>query len=214
LVNKKAVYTVFLYDNLLYKFGGLTMPKEDTTRLKLKNPSTGEFDWDKSWWENTTILDKHPGIKVVTSSTLPEEPWVGQFVFNVDTNSLLVWDGYNWIDQSSGIFDYVQAGDDIPAGRVVYLETDCKIYAANYNLTDDYKFRILGITLSEIKAGDSGLVKRSGLIKNSDWELNAGQVYYLEIDGDIIENTPTEGIILSLGVAFTYDSLSIRIWPG
>ena len=189
------------------------MPKEDTTRLKLKNPSTGEFDWDKSWWENTDILDKHPGIKVVTSSTLPEEPWVGQFVFNVDTNSLLVWDGYNWIDQSSGIFDYVQAGEDIPAGRVVYLETDCKIYAANYNLAENYKFRVLGMTLGEIKTGDSGLVKRSGLIKNPDWELTAGQVYYLGLDGDIIENTLTEGIILSIGVAFTYDSLSIRIWP-
>jgi len=29
------------------------MPKEKTPRLKLNNPSTGEFDWDKSWWDNT-----------------------------------------------------------------------------------------------------------------------------------------------------------------
>ncbi len=70
------------------------MPKEDSLRLKLKNPSTGEFDWDKSWWENTNILDKHPGIKVVTSSTLPDDPWPGQFVFNVDTTQSI---GLEWL---------------------------------------------------------------------------------------------------------------------
>jgi len=156
------------------------MPKEDTTRLKLKNPSTGEFDWDKSWWENTNILDKHPGIKVVTSSTLPEKPWVGQFVFNIDTHSLLVWNGYNWVDQSSGMFDYVQAGEDIPAGKVVYMDTDAKIYMADYNLPEDYKFRLLGITINGIKSNESGLVKRSGLVKNPEWELTAGQeLWYL-----------------------------------
>lgn len=187
------------------------MPKEPSSRLKLKNPSTGEFDWDKSWWENTAILDKHPGIKVVTSSTLPNEPWVGQFVFNVDTHSLLVWNGQNWIDQSSGVFDYVQSGEDIPAGKVVYLDTDAKIYAANYNLPKDYRIRILGMSISKIKAAEFGLVKRSGLIKNPDWELAPGQVYYLGLDGDLSEDRPDEGLVLSIGVAFSFDSLSIKV---
>lgn len=190
------------------------MPKDDTTRLKLKNPSTGEFDWDKSWWENTNILDKHPGIKVVTSSTLPEKPWVGQFVFNIDTHSLLVWNGYNWVDQSSGMFDYVQAGEDIPAGKVVYMDTDAKIYMADYNLPEDYKLRVLGININEIKANESGLVKRSGLIKNPQWELTAGQVYYPGLNGDITDKIFKKNkLSLSVGVAFSYDSLSIRITP-
>ena len=120
------------------------MPKEDSPRLKLKNPSTGEFDWDKSWWENTAILDKHPGIKVVTSSTLPDDPWLGQFVFNVDTHSLLVWNSYNWVDQSSGMFDYVQAGEDIEAGKVVYIDKDGRIYCASNTLPKDYYLRVLG----------------------------------------------------------------------
>lgn len=189
------------------------MPKEDTVRLKLRNPSTGEFDWDKSWWENTKILDKHPGIKVVTSSTLPEQPWVGQFVFNVDTHSLLVWNGYNWVDQSSGMFDYIQAGEDIPAGKVVYMDTDAKIYAANYNLPEDYMLRVLGMTISDIEGNESGLVKRSGLIKNHEWKLTAGQVYYLGLDGDITDKVPKKNKLnLYVGVAFSYDSLSIRIW--
>ncbi len=188
------------------------MPKEDSLRLKLKNPSTGEFDWDKSWWENTNILDKHPGIKVVTSSTLPEEPWLGQFVFNVDTHSLLVWNGYNWVDQSSGMFDYIQAGsEDIGSGKVVYIDTDGKIYPANHTLPADYRFRVLGMTISELNADEFGLVKRCGLIKNPDWELTAGQVYYLGLDGNITETLPTEGLLLSVGVAFSFDALSIRI---
>ena len=185
------------------------MPKEDSPRLKLKNPSTGEFDWDKSWWENTNILDKHPGIKVVTSSTLPENPWLGQFVFNVDTHSLLVWNSYNWVDQSSGMFDYVQAGsEDIGAGKVVYIDTDGKIYSA------DYKFRVLGMTISELNADEFGLVKRCGLIKNCDWELTAVQVYYLGLDGDISDNVSKKyKLNLSIGVAFSFDSLSIRVSP-
>jgi hypothetical protein len=102
---------------------------------------------------------------------------------------LLVWNGYNWIDQSSYIFDYVQVREDISAGKVICLETDCKIYDANYNLAKNYKFRVLGMTLNEIKTSESGLVKHSGLIKNPDWELTAGQVYYLGLNGDIMENT-------------------------
>ncbi|MEJ6950326.1 hypothetical protein [Natronospora cellulosivora (SeqCode)] len=187
------------------------MPKESSPRLKLKNPSTGEFDWDKSWWENTNILDKHPGIKVVTSSTLPDEPWLGQFVFNVDTHSLLVWNSYNWVDQSSGMFDYVQAGEDIQAGKVVYINKDGRIYCANYNLPKDYGLRVLGISVSEIKADEYGLVKRSGLIKNADWQLAAGEVYYLGLDGELTDKEQKNKLNISVGVAFSFDSLSIRI---
>src|SRR5690554_5897543 len=118
------------------------MPKEPSKRLKLKNPSTGEFDWDKSWWENTDILDKYPGIKVVTSSTLPTEPWVGQFVFNVDIMSILIWNGQNWVNYSSGIFDYLLAGDKvILAGRVVYINGQGKVEHADQELDEIYAYR-------------------------------------------------------------------------
>lgn len=188
------------------------MPKEPTPRLKLNNPSTGEFDWDKSWWDNTAILDNHPGIKVVTSSTLPEDPWVGQFIFNVDTHSLLVWNGSNWVDQSSGMFDYIRASSDgIKAGRVVYLETDGCAHHADYNLPEEYAFRILGIAIKDINAGECGLIKRTGLIKNPDWELTVGKEFYLGSDGKLIENRPDKGLLLSVGVALSRDSLSIRL---
>lgn len=189
------------------------MPKEKTARLKLNNPSTGEFDWDKAWWDNTRILDNHPGIKVLTTSTLPEEPWIGQFVFNVDIFSLLVWNGQNWVNQSSGMFDFVQAGEDIAGGKVVYLNSDGKIYTANNSLPENYNYLVLGMSINEISTDETGLIKRSGLIRNPNWELIAGQVYYLGPDGDIIDTLPDEGLRLTVGAALSYDSLSIRIWP-
>lgn len=184
------------------------MPKEKTPRLKLNNPSTGEFDWDKSWWDNTKIVDKHPGIKVVTTST----PWIGQHVFNVDIHSLLVWNGQNWVNQSTGVFDYLPAGEkDILAGRVVYINNQGKLEHADQNLKAVYAYRILGLALSDIPANQYGLVKKCGQIKNPAWSLQPGQEYYLGKDGDITDKLPKKAKLqLCVGVATGVDTISVK----
>lgn len=189
------------------------MPKEKTRRLKLNNPSTGEFDWDQSWWDNTKILDNHPGIKVVTTSTLPEEPWVGQFVFNVDIMSILIWNGQNWVNYSSGVFDYLQAGDkDILAGRVVYINGQGKVEHADQELDVVYAYRVLGLALSDIPANEYSLIKKCGQIKNPGWSLRPGQEYYLSENGEIIDElSQTASLKICIGVATGVDALSIRL---
>jgi hypothetical protein len=188
------------------------MPKEPTPRLKLLNPSTGEFDWDKSWWENTGIIDNYPGILIITQATLPDDPWVGQHVYDTDTMSLLCWNGHNWINQSSGFFDYLTAGTGgISRGDVVYVDSNGLLQKASNDLNEEYAFRVVGIVLNDLAEGESGLVKKSGLIRSPDWNLTRGQEYYLGTAGSITDSKPESGFIQIIGVATAVDALSIRI---
>lgn len=192
------------------------MPKEPTPRLKLKNPSTGEFDWDKDWWENTGILDNHPGIRVVTNTSLPREPWQGQLVFNLDELSLLVWTGEHWLNLSSAGFDYLQAGPGgIKAGRVIYAGEDGLAHHADQSLAAHYVYRILGISILDTPAGEMALVKKSGIVKCPDWKLLRGREYYLGEDGVLVETKPAASTLTVVaGVALAPDTLSVRIMPG
>ncbi len=188
------------------------MPKESTPRLNLKNPSTGEFDWDVSWWENTKIIDSYPGILTVTQRTLPQEPWVGQHVFDMDSSSLLSWNGSYWVNQSSGMFDYLQAGSGgVSWGDVVYVNENGYIQKAGNNLNEDYAFKVSGISMRDLAEGETGLIKRTGKIRNPDWKLNIGSHYYLGLNGQITEEKPETGFVQIIGVALTADALSIRI---
>lgn len=188
------------------------MPKEPTPRLKLINPSTGEFDWDQSWWENTDILDNYPGILVVTQATLPTDPWVGQHVFDMDSLSLLCWNGSNWVNQSSGFFDYLTAGaGGVSQGDVVYVNSESLLQKAGNDLAEEYAFRVVGISLNNLAEGESGLIKKSGLIRCPDWVLTRGQEYYLGAAGNITETKPDTGFVQVIGVATAVDALSIRI---
>ena len=74
------------------------MNKKATPRLKLKNPATGDFDWDQDWWENNYIQDQHPGIRVVNTDYRPHNPWEGQVIYCSDQKQLLLWNGTEWVD--------------------------------------------------------------------------------------------------------------------
>lgn len=69
---------------------------DPTSRLKLENPEKGAFDWENSWWGNTSKIDNHPGIMVCTSSNRPIDPWTGQVIYETDTGKLLVFDSVAW----------------------------------------------------------------------------------------------------------------------
>ena len=190
------------------------LPKEPTPRLNLKNPSTGEFDWDKSWWENTDIIDNYPGILVVTEATLPEEPWVGQHVFNMDDLSLLCWNGANWINQSSGMFDYLTVGPGgINQGDVVYIDGNGHIQKASNDMEEKYAFRVAGIALRNLNEGEKGLVKKTGMVRCPEWNLTIGKHYFLGTNGNITDVKPDieVNLIQVIGVATAADALSIRI---
>ena len=188
------------------------MPKEPTPRLGLKNPSTGEFDWDVSWWDNMDIIDEYPGIIVSTTATLPVTPWVGQHVFNMDSLSMLTWNGSIWVNQSSGVFDHVKAGPGgVNWGDVVYLDSNGLLQKAGNDLAEEYAFRVIGIVLRNLLEGEEGLVKKSGLLRNPGWTLIRGQEYYLGTGGNIVDTQPETGFVQNIGVALEPDALSIRI---
>ncbi len=185
---------------------------EDTPRLKLIQPSTGQFDWDKDWWSNMDRLDEYPGIKVITTATLPEDPWVGQVVYNSDTGSLLIWEGSTWIDYASGIFAHLPANTDgIQAGRAVYLHPEGYLQTASNTDPVETAFKVLGLTIQDIPGEEYGLVRRIGLVKKPDWGLTTGSIYYLGTDGELTETEPSQGFKQVIGVAEDSISLAIRI---
>lgn len=49
-----------------------------------------------------------------------------------------------------------------------------------------------------MKSNESGLVRRSGLIKNPNWDLTAGQVYYLGLDGNISNKASKKNKLISV----------------
>lgn len=69
---------------------------QDTPNLKLKKPVEGSFGWQTAWYDNVDSIDAHPGIKTVTSTTRPAEPWPGQVIFETDTKKLILFDGVVW----------------------------------------------------------------------------------------------------------------------
>lgn len=67
-----------------------------TTRLGLTKPSNGEnYDVDIVN-ANSDIVDSAIGAKNVTSTTLPNTPYLGQLVYETDTRRLRMWQGGGW----------------------------------------------------------------------------------------------------------------------
>ena len=186
------------------------MPKEPTPRLNLKNPATGEFDWDKPWWENTKIIDDHPGIKVVTSDTLPLEPWPGQVVYNTDNLSLLIWEGNNWLNLSANYL-YLQANSTINKGDLVVINDFGLIESLNaYPYSIEDFSRIIGIAVQNITVNGYGLVKNKGKVRYSEWNLTSGKVYYLSEDLSLTNSTPNTTSKIILGVSIKSDTLILN----
>ena len=187
------------------------MPKKPTPRLNLKNPATGEFDWDKPWWENTKVLDDHPGIKVVTTETLPLEPWPGQVVFNTDDLSLLIWEGNNWLNFSANYL-YLKAESDIAKGNLVYINSNGKIEnLAKYPESIEEFTRIIGFVVQNITAGNSGLVKIKGKIRLPDLSLTPGDIYYLDDSLNLTTSPPIDKNKVIIGNALKIDTLVLNL---
>ena len=187
------------------------MPKDPTPRLNLKNPATGEFDWDKPWWENTKIIDDHPGIKVVTTETLPLNPWPGQVVFNTDSLSLLIWEGSNWLNFSANYL-YFKAGNDITKGDLIYINSSGKIEnLTQYPANIEEFTRIIGFAVQNISTDSSGLVKTKGKIRLPDLNLNPGEIYYLDESLNLSTYPPVDKNKIIIGNALKIDTLVMNL---
>jgi len=187
------------------------MPKDPTPRLNLKNPATGEFDWDKPWWENTKIIDDHPGIKVVTTETLPLNPWPGQVVFNTDSLSLLIWEGSNWLNFSANYL-YLKAENNISKGDLVSINSSGKIESlTNFPSTPEDFMRITGFAVQNIAADSSGLVKTKGKIRLPDLELSPGSIYYLDENLSLTISPPENNLKIIVGTSLKIDTLVLNL---
>ncbi|MFW6016080.1 MAG: hypothetical protein ACOCRK_06550 [bacterium] len=187
------------------------MPKDPTPRLKLKNPATGEFDWDKPWWENTKIIDDHPGIKVVTSETLPEEPWLGQVVFDTISLSLLIWEGNNWLNISSNYL-FLQANSNISKGDLVVINNSGLIESITSfpSSIEDFS-RIIGVAVQDITIENYGLIKTEGIIMLSKWNMEPGKNYYLNEELKLSKINPSYDPKILVGTSLNLDTLLLNL---
>ena len=73
-----------------------------TSRLKLRKPATTDtVNVDTDLSANYDIIDLIAGYQVVTSGTRPSTPYVGQTIFETDTNKNYMWNGTIWLPQYS-----------------------------------------------------------------------------------------------------------------
>ena len=70
-----------------------------------------------------------PGV--VTSSTRPSSPFVGQLIYETDTNRLAAYNGSAWITQNGGLTPIVPTSVTVSGGSASYSSITGKITAAS-----------------------------------------------------------------------------------
>jgi len=81
----------------------------NTTRLGLIKPDFVDVVDISDLNTNADDIDAAVGAAVVTSSTRPSSPWLGQIIHETDTDKTLVWDGVAWVE--TGVTDLDDLGD-------------------------------------------------------------------------------------------------------
>ena len=81
-----------------------------TTRLGLTKPDFVDVVDISELNTNADDIDAAVGAAVVTSSTRPSAPWLGQIIHETDTDKTLVWDGVAWVE-AGGAEDLEDLGD-------------------------------------------------------------------------------------------------------
>lgn len=102
----------------------------NTTRLDLIKPSY-EDDVDIAQLNtNADLIDDAIGSKVVTSSTRPSSPFLGQLIYESDTEDSFVWDGSEWKPAGGG---------------GVIPETSTKTSSYTLQLNDENKIVVMNV---------------------------------------------------------------------
>jgi hypothetical protein len=82
-----------------------------TTRLGLTKPDFVDVVDISELNSNADDIDAAVGAAVVTSSTRPGAPWLGQIIHETDTDKTLVWDGVAWVETGTAVEDLDDLGD-------------------------------------------------------------------------------------------------------
>jgi hypothetical protein len=104
----------------------------------------------------------------------------------------------------------VIAGQDLSAGRAVFLDTDGLAYYADQdNLA--HKDSVLGVTVQAILTNDAGNVQVSGMLVDENWNFTSNNPLFVGMNGDITQTVPETGYICKLGWAMSQTVIFIRI---
>jgi hypothetical protein len=74
----------------------------NTTRLSLIKPDFIDVVDITQLNSNADDIDAAVGAAVVTSTTRPNSPWVGQIIYETDTSNVRLWDGTAWVGTGGG----------------------------------------------------------------------------------------------------------------
>lgn len=75
-----------------------------TPKLGLEKSTESEIVDINELNDNFDRLDAQAGTRVVTSTTRPAVPWVGQIIFETDTKKIMLWAGSGWIYVGGGAY--------------------------------------------------------------------------------------------------------------
>lgn len=143
-------------------------------------------------------------------------------ITNIQTNDVLSWNGTSWINiiSSGGTnYLYVEAGEDLSKGQVVYIAGDEKVYKADNTTLGAYK--IVGIVSADTAISTvANILTHTQKIAIADWNMVAGTAtltpattYFLGLAGQIASIAPSNSgqTVIRVGRAISSDTLMIDI---
>lgn len=100
------------------------------------------------------------------------------------------------------------AGEHLPALKVVYAETDGKIYLADHGVPAQ-EFQILGIVVSDCLVGNNCTIITEGKVPGMG--ASPGVVYWVGSGGDLVTSAPGTGFQKVVGVGCPNGSLELSL---
>lgn len=146
----------------------------------------------------------------------------GEPGYEINTGKMKIGDGvtaWNSLDYfvsrsggGSGGSATITAGTGgINAYQVVIIDpvSGTSVPADGTNVT--HAGLVIGMATENIAEGEDGYVQQSGEIENLAWDLDPGNVYYLDVAGTISKTPPVSGFWQKIGVAIDSVTLALQI---
>jgi hypothetical protein len=145
---------------------------------------------------------------------LPKHGWEVVVAGELDTSGVrktYQFDGTQWVEKSQeepSSENFRIAGEDISALRVVWEDSDGKVYKLNQGDTQHW-ILIAGVTATGGLAGDSVKVVQSGVLDTSGLALAPGSVW-VGTDGMLTQTPPTSGMLTYVGAVMSNSRLIVK----
>jgi hypothetical protein len=99
----------------------------NTTKLGLEKPASSDFVNIAVLNQNFDDIDAAVGAKIVTSITRPVSPYSGMFIYETDTDKILVYDGAtsSWEGVKTSFAETATTADNAlkVGGRTIYVQS-------------------------------------------------------------------------------------------